>query len=194
MPPQGEFGRSVSAATLPPQRPAIRKTHLSTDDEAAFLKAFRATGLVQEALSNRKLARLGVGKRGGFQGGDRLPTSMAAVERRWFVGRQTVLKAQLKTAAVAASLSAIACGGPLEELELIGTTALVLMADDHTQNIVRLTLSPHPGLWQVHIAIKSRRRGRPKKIAVGSAPEEARERVYLLLEFQRAVSAAVSSG
>ena len=163
-------------------QPAIRKTHVSSDDEAAFLKAFRSTGLVQEALANRKLARLGVGRRGSFQGGDRLPTSVAAVERRWFVGRQTVLKAQLKTAAITPTLLGIGTGGPPDDLELVGTAALVAMADDLTKGIVRLCPSPHPGLWQVHIAIKSRRRGRPKKVVGGAAPEAARDRVYLLHE------------
>ena len=58
--------------------------------EAELVQAFASHELVQEALRRRYEQLKGI--RGGAKG-PRHPNTLRAIERRWFVGKQTIQKA-----------------------------------------------------------------------------------------------------
>eukprot|EP01043_Picozoa_sp_COSAG02_P081320 COSAG02_NODE_19807_length_862_cov_0.810458_1_plen_119_part_01 len=70
--------------------------------EEALLAAFYSSRLVLEAFSARKRAQVGV--RGGMRN-YRKANTMAAILRRWFIGKQSLAKAVEKTDEVHSLLS-----------------------------------------------------------------------------------------
>ena len=89
------------------------------------MNAFAAHALVQERLACRNLELKGT--RGGAKG-SRTPTSLRAIERRWFTGRLTVAKAAefAKTAELRAQLDA----GVATSDALVGTATLLALSQD----------------------------------------------------------------
>jgi hypothetical protein len=127
------------------------------DDQAAFIRAFAATTVVQETLRRRSKSQKISG---------RVPTSIAAIERRWFAGKHTVHKAQKKAALLLPQLDRI--GAADTDLALAGTAAMFELAAQGTGMVQIEASSQAPGYVEMRLAIASRRRGRPSKQAAAA--------------------------
>jgi hypothetical protein len=124
-------------------------------DEKAFLTAFRASALVRQAAA---------APRAGDKAG-KLPTSLAAVERRWFAGRTSVAKARERAAQIAPALAAVRSGA--HDLELMGTAAILALDGG---GLVRTAPASEGGAVELYLKVTARRRGRP---AADDAPAAA---------------------
>jgi hypothetical protein len=121
LPPSGRPAAAAAAAATTAAEVAAAPAARSQlqPDEAELVRAFAAHELVHEALHRRSQELKGT--HGGAQGG-RVPSTLRAIERRWFVGRQTVKKAAQKTAGLAGTINA---AGVLSSYELVGTATLL---------------------------------------------------------------------
>ena len=113
--------------------------------EEVFIKAFYAGRLVQECMDARK------GKP-GMPGGLRSTqsaTTLGAVIRRWFIGRQTVRKAAQKTEQLSLPLTDAAIA---QNSALVGTAAMFELAQLRP-DLVWITDSEHAGYIELTIAV-----------------------------------------
>eukprot|EP01046_Picozoa_sp_COSAG06_P009704 COSAG06_NODE_511_length_14869_cov_115.791063_8_plen_1015_part_00 len=150
---QTEIQAAEQAAAAEEQAGAVPQP----DDQAAFIRAFAATTVVQETLRRRSKSQKISG---------RVPTSIAAIERRWFAGKHTVQKAQKKAALLLPELDRI--GASDTDLALAGTAAMFELAAQATGMVQIEPSSKAPGCDEVRLAIASRRRGRPSKQAAAA--------------------------
>ena len=106
--------------------------------EPELLQAFATHDLVQEALRRRSEELKGI--HGGAKGA-RVPSTLRAVERRWFVGRQTVQKAAQKALELLVeSIGALTPEGVAKSDALVGTATLLALSQDGRGLV---TLKPH---------------------------------------------------
>ena len=157
-----------------PKRSAVVEEGL--EQEVALVRAFYANRLVVEALENRRRAQVGLkgGLRSSRQGG-----SVAAILRRWFVGKQTMDKAAKVTIKLQDSLAdeqLIAHHTPL-----VGTAALLEMAasaDLEQRQLVQVIEAPHQaGYALLTLGVKMHKRGRPPK--AGTRPRIVLPKYYI---------------
>ena len=154
-------GRAPPAAAAKPRpRPRVGPN----EQETTFVRAFANTRIVQETLICRQ-ARRSTGGGGAAAGGARVPTTIAAIERRWFAGRHTVMSAQEKSDALLPLLAQI--GTPSidlrsVELALVGTAAMFELEAQGTGLVHVQPSAQFPNFLEMRMAIAGRRRGRPK--------------------------------
>lgn len=138
-------------------------------NDAVLVRAFNALDLVQLALQRKQP------KAGGHCGREsamveRQPSTLASIERRWFVGRQTLRTAAEKAKAM------LRPGQPhtkARERELIGTAALLQLAKQK-HPLVSLASPGEPGpeaseFQRLIIRVQSKKPGRARK---GEEPTE----------------------
>lgn len=137
-------GQVASAAQPLPTQAAVQSA------EEVFVEAFYACRLVRECMDARK------GKP-GMPGGLRSSqsaTTIGAVIRRWFIGRQTIRKAEQKTDQLSIPLSDHAIA---QDSALVGTAAmldltrlrpeLVWVADSSHAGYIELTMAIAANKW-----------------------------------------------
>ena len=132
------------------KKPAPRRVPQQPADERAVVNAFAAHALVQERLACRKLELKGT--RGGAKG-SRTPTSLRAIERRWFTGRLTVAKAAefAKTAELRAQLDA----GVATSDALVGTATLLALSQDGSGLAELMPMDTTTDLRELRLRIKT---------------------------------------
>lgn len=129
--------RAVAAA--PPAQASVESV------EDVFIKAFYACRLVVECMNARK------GKP-GMPGGLRSTqsaTTLGAVIRRWFIGRQTVRKAAQKTDQLSLPLTDQAIA---QNSALVGTAAMLDLARLRPE-LVWVAESTHAGYIELTMAV-----------------------------------------
>ena len=143
-----------------------------------MIHAFYSSRLVVEVLDERR--RTQEGARGGLRS-NRQAATMAAILRRWFVGKQTVKKAAERTAELQERLSdqkSVA-----RDNALIGTAALLEMAassDPVQRRLVQVEDAPGaPGYVRFTLGVATNKRGRPP--VAGTKPDVVLPR-YLVHE------------
>jgi hypothetical protein len=133
-------------------------------DEKALISAVVSTNLFAECVERHSLKR-----------GKRRPNSLSTIERRWFVGKQTLLAAARKHASVVES-GALARFG--EEDELVGTAILLQLAQEN-HPLVTTSTSTEPGYTVVALSVRGSRRGRPGPVPTVKV-RPARDRLYYI--------------
>ena len=136
---------SVLADTVPGQAATLAAQVPVQSAEEVFIKAFYAGRLVQECMDARK------GKP-GMPGGLRSTqsaTTLGAVIRRWFIGRQTVRKAAQKTEQLSLPLTDAAVA---QNSALVGTAAMFELARLRP-DLVWITDSEHAGYIELTMAV-----------------------------------------
>ena len=158
IPPSGSMasrGRSAPAA--------------ANEQEAAFVEEFYTSRLVVEALDARKVSQMG--RQGGLRS-SRQATTMAAILRRWFIGKQTVKKATEKTASLPPRLSGREFG---LNNALVGTAALLeLQASSNPAQSRLVTVADAPGApgyMVMTLGVETNKRGRPVAASPTSDPQ-----------------------
>ena len=153
-------GAAAAAATgaiaVKAEPQAAAQPHLP-EDEVALVRAFGTHGLVKEALHRRSQELKGT--RGGARG-TRIPNTLRAIERRWFVGRQTVQKATEKTNELRTALAAGAAGVAASDA-LIGTATLLALAAEGSGLVKLISTQGGPAapFCELHLYVKSPQRG-----------------------------------
>ena len=162
------MGEAVNPAAAAHRGGAARPdgAAVSNAQEAALVKEFYSSRLVVEALDARRVAQMGC--QGGLRS-SRQATTMAAILRRWFIGKQTVKKAAEKTASLPPVLSRHEFG---RDNALVGTAALLELAassDPAQSRLVTVADAPGaPGYMFMTLGVETNKRGRP---VAGSPPE-----------------------
>ena len=158
IPPSGSMasrGRSAPAA--------------ANEQEAALVEEFYTSRLVVEALDARKVSQMG--RQGGLRS-SRQATTMAAILRRWFIGKQTVKKATEKTASLPPRLSGREFG---LNNALVGTAALLeLQASSNPAQSRLVTVADAPGApgyMVMTLGVATNKRGRPVAASPTSDPQ-----------------------
>jgi hypothetical protein len=111
--------------------------------------------------------------------GKRQPSTLAALERRWFVGRLSLAKAQEKHKSLSkAQLSDSRLGG---NLELIGTAGLLRMASPGAgPNLVTVRASAWADWYEFLLWVPVRKRGKPPSInRTGTSKSWSRNRLAM---------------
>jgi hypothetical protein len=140
----------------------------ANEQEAAFVEEFYTSRLVVEALDARKVSQMG--RQGGLRS-SRQATTMAAILRRWFIGKQTVKKATEKTASLPPRLSGREFG---LNNALVGTAALLeLQASSNPAQSRLVTVADAPGApgyMVMTLGVETNKRGRPVAASPTSDP------------------------
>lgn len=132
------FAAAAPALPEPPTRPPADST-----GEAELVHAFATHELVQEALRRRSAGLKGM--RGGAKG-SRIPTTLRAIERRWFVGRQTIQKAVQKTTELGDTIDH---GTVAASDALVGTAALLALSQNGSGLVTLLPREISAGAGQL---------------------------------------------
>jgi hypothetical protein len=151
-----EPATSTAPAALPlsAQPGDVREMKGAAEAELAFIRAFYASRLVRECMDARK------GKP-GMPGGLRstqAATTLGAVIRRWFIGRQTVRKAAQKTEQLPHPLTDQAIA---QNSALVGTAAMLDLARTQS-DLVWVADSSHAGYVELTMAVVANKWCAPK--------------------------------
>ena len=116
---------------------------------------------------------------GEFLHGKRKPSTLAALERRWFVGRLSLAKAIEKYNSLSkVQLSDCRLGG---NLELVGTAALLRMASPEVgSNLVTVQASAWADWYEFLLYVPVRKRGKlPSINRIGTTKSWSRDRLSM---------------
>ena len=127
---EGEAPPAAAVAVAVGSTPLLATEGLQPElqpGETELVQAFASHALVQEALQRRYEQLKGI--RGGAKG-PRHPNTLRAIERRWFVGKQTIQKAARVALDLAESPRALTPERVAESDLLVGTATMLALAQD----------------------------------------------------------------
>ena len=169
---------TLQPAAMPPspQGPPPKQPPLPPSaDELELVRAVTASGIFVESQGKRTC-------------GGRVPSSLAALERRWFAGRQSLAAAEkvqaklleatgLKNLPAAAVTEALCCDGIMEtNNSLVGTAAFLQLAREGHRlvSIGRPSAQEHTDKWMtVVLHLRTNKASRRASAGAAGAVEEA---------------------